>query len=455
MRRTLRGCLFVMLLLSVVVFLYACGEKHTFQVSDMETPYTNVKLASVDGANDVMLDEDNTKKCMSLFDGLIFEQTQSGGKFTDKSYSLIFMNGEKAVDSMQFSEDGKTIAYGGYFYQLKEETYNSEQLLLFFEEQKAMEEQKKPAEAAKTDEETGTENETESVPESETEGQRETKEEQPDEIFAGEEFDGQFPEDSRIAAIRGGYSCRIDLDGDGEKEEVLYEVQSADGVHAEVLFALGTVLQDGMLDYSATMNWKNGESLPFADLIAPCAGAYWVADLDSTDSYYEIVFLDYGEREDPVYHFIRYEEGELVYLGEIPSDSGLTIKGDGKVTASGRLSILQSWNAPFTWILEDEKLQHPEEEWYYPYVNAAVQQNTKQVKGITVYAEADLESEKVTVEPSEDVVTFGTTDNKNWVQFFRADGISGWIYLKDGMYIEAEGEEYFTWEVFEDLYLVG
>lgn len=449
MRRTLRSCLVFILLLFAVVFLYACGEKHTFQISDMGTAYTNVKLASVDGTNDVVLDEDNTKKCMSLFDGLIFEQTQSGGKFTDKSYSLIFMNGEKPVDSMQFSEDGTTIAYGGYFYQLKEETYRPEQILLFFEEQRLIEEQMKQEEAAEPSEEPA-EAETETEPESEPAGQKEPEEEAPDEVFSGEEFDGQFPEDNKIIAVRAGYSCAADMDGDGKKEEILYEVQSADGIHAELLFAVWTEKQGGEGEYVST--WKNGEALPFSELAVPDAGAYYLADLDSTDSYYEIVIADYGEHGETVYHFVRYAEGEMVYLGVMPSESLPVIKGDGKVTASERLSVLQIWNAPFTWVLEEEKLKRREEEWYYPFVSAVPQENTKQVKAVNVYAEADLEAEQTRVEPLEEFISFGTTDNKNWVQFFRADGVSGWIYLKDGKYIESDGEEVPVSEVFEGLY---
>lgn len=454
MKRKIRGSIFLMLLFSVVVFLDACGEKHTFQVSALEKPYTNVKLASVREEEDVVLDEGDTKECMSVFDDLVFVQTQSGGNFTDKAYSLIFLDGETPVDSMQISEDGKTIAYGGFFYQLEEESYDIEVILNCFEKQKLLnEEQKKQEEMQQAKEVSEQETETESESESETVGTKEEENGQTGEIFAEDEFDGQFPGESKIIAVHGGCSCAVDLDGDGNKEEILYEVQSFDGIHSEVLFLVQTVSENGEPEYAAA--WRNDEALPFADLVNPCADAYYLTDLDSTDSGYEVVILDYGESADPVYHFIRYEAGELVYLGEVPSDSTPAVKGDGTVIASGRLSVLQSWNAPFTWVLENERLEHPEEEWYYPYVNAVMQEKTRQVKPVVVYAEPEPEAEQRIVEPSEEVISFGTTDNKNWVQFFRSDGVSGWIYLKDGNYLEVDGVEYHDSEVFENLYYVG
>lgn len=439
----------MLLLVLVVVFLYACGEKQTFQVSEIGKPYTHVKLATVGDADGIVLDEENTKQCMALFDEIVFEQTQSGGNFTDKSYSLIFLDGDTPVDSMQISEDGKTVSCGGFFYQAKEGTYNIELILDYFEKQKRKEEEQE--EVRQTEAESGpeTEEEPESVMTVEDGEESGTSEE----FYAGEEFDGQFPEESRIIAIQEEASYAVDLDGDGNKEEILYEVQACEGVQEEVLFAVYDITQEGEAEYVSS--WRDGEVFSFADLEAPCTSAYYLADLDSTDSYYEIAILDYGPSEDPVFHFIRLEAGELVYLGEVPSDSLPVIKGDGTVIASGRLSILQTWNAPFTWVLENEELKHPEEEWYYPYVNAAIQEKPKQVKSVTVYEEPDRESEKKIVEPSEETISFGTTDNKNWVQFFRSDGIAGWIYLEDGTYMEADGEEYSVWEVFEDLYCVG
>lgn len=439
----------MLLLVLVVVFLYACGEKQTFQVSEIGKPYTHVKLATVGDADGIVLDEENTRQCMALFDEIVFEQTQSGGNFTDKSYSLIFLDGDTPVDSMQISEDGKTVAYGGFFYQAKEENYNIESILDYFEKQKREEAEQEEATQTEAESEPETEEEPESVM-TEEDGEESGPLE---EYFTGEEFDGQFPEESRIIAIQGGASCAVDLDGDGNKEEILYEVQSCDGIQEEVLFAVYDITQENEAEYVSS--WRDGEVFSFAELEAPCTSAYYLADLDSTDSYYEIVILDYGPSDDPVYHFIRLETGELVYLGEIPSDSLPVVKGDGTVIASGRLSILQTWNAPFTWVLENEELEHPEEEWYYPYVNATIQEKPKQVKPVTVYEEPNPESEKKIVEPSEETISFGTTDNKNWVQFFRSDGIAGWIYLKDGIFMEADGEEYSVWEVFEDLYCVG
>ncbi len=441
-RRNRAAVLFLLLCFSMF-FLNSCGEKKTFQVNELEPLYTNVKLASV-GAEDIVLDEEKTKLCMAVFDGLTFKQTQSGGKFTDKSFSLVFLDGEKAVDSMQVCEDGRTIFYGGFFYQLEEENYDIEFLLQCFEEQK--EPETDVAEAAPEESEN-----TLPAPEQET-----TPEESSDTELTAADFERQKVWE--ISAV--GYECKIDLDGDGKKESILYEVQGdgSDGESGEVLFIVRTDIEDG--EGRLVTDWKNNDQAPLSMFCSPATEGYYIVDLDSTDSSYEIALLDYGPSGDPEFYFVRYEEGKLVYLGSVPTDWSdksleLDVKGDGKVTCSGRLSILQTWNAPFVWELEEGKFKQIEEEWYYPYVNANSQQSIKQLQPVTVYAEADLKAENTVVEPTEDIVTFGTTDNKNWVQFFRTDGISGWIYLEDGGGMMINGESVPAHDVFSDLNFAG
>lgn len=434
----------------VAVGVFACGEKNRFDVSMMEKEFSNVKLASVGGTFDIILNEERTQKFMDLFEGLVFEQTQSAGSLSEKSYSIIFLNGKVAVDSIQISGDGQTITYGGYFYQLEEGTYNSAEMLHLFEEQQE--------EDAPEETESVTSKQEETAPDS-NDGEttyidEKQKEKEKDLIYRENQTQTQWIEltqedftDKKIIAVPGGSACQADLDGDGTAEEILYEVQWAgDGGEPELLFAIGGV---------GCSNKFRGE---WAYLVTPSNETYFVTDLDSTDKYLEIAVLDNGPSADPEFHFIRYKNGELFYLGSVFTDtvySNLTLKGDGKIIGSGRLSLLQTWAAPFTWYTNGDSIQLLEEEWYYPYVNSNAEQKVKQLKPITVYAEADLEAEKTQVEAADAVVTFGMTDNKNWVQFFRGDGVTGWIYLKDGFYLEGDGEEIMVTEAFENLSMAG
>lgn len=256
-------------------------------------------------------------------------------------------------------------------------------------------------------------------------------------------------EEYNIIAIPVGVGCDVDLDGNGTLEEIVYEPQSSDGVNYEFLFDIRDTEEEmftgGMDGWNITkMCW-------------PSMDYYYVMDLDSTDSYRELVFLDEGPSEDPEFHFLRHHDGETFYLGSVFTDSScedLVIKGDGKITGSGRLSVLQTWNAPFTWVVENEKIQPADEEWYYPYDRTGFGQEIKLIKKISIYKEADLESETIDVKPSDEAVMFTCTDNKNWVQLKMGD-VEGWIYLKEGLWMEIDGEEVPSEQVFDGLFFAG
>lgn len=441
MRKKLHRYLAVLLIVIVAVGVYACGEKNTFQVSGIKKEYTNVKIASIDDRGEIILNEKRTQEFWELFEGVTFEQTQSAGGLTEKTYSIVILNGEVPVDSLQISADGTIITYGGYFYRLKEGNFDTEKWQSLLEAQRQEEKENKP------ETEEGLLESAEEQEESETEpaSEEQQAEEQQGTFYIVEKDDFDA---SKIIAVPAWPECEADLDGDGSMETIVYEVQSADDIHKELLFLVYDSEGNICTQTEGTApEWEN----PFLE-------GYFIMDLDSTDDYLEIAVLDDGPSGDPTFHVIRYDAGKLIYMGGIFTDSPydeLKIKGDGKVTGSGRLSVLQSWRAPFTWVIEAGRLQLLEEEWYYPYVNSYSEVTVRQIAPITVYEEADLEAPATEVQPSGEVVTFGTTDNKNWVQFFRGDGIEGWIYLEDGFLMESGGEKINVMEIFENLNMAG
>ena len=442
MKKKLHRYLAILLILLVAVGVYACGEKNTFQFSEIEKEYTNVKITSF-GDTAVILDEERTEEFLQLFTGLQFEQTQTVGGLNEKTYSVVLLNGDDPVDSIQISEDGSTITYSGYFYRLQDGNFDAEKMQLLVNAQK--EEQK--ADEPETEEVVQETTEEQEESESEVFTVEENGKEKEDELVFGKDDFGT----NKVIAVPAWPECKVDLNGDGRMETIIYEVQSADDVHMELLFLIYD--SEGNLCVE-----KEREKNKRSALVNPSMEGYFLMDLDSTDDYLEVAILDEGPSADPEFHIIRYDGENLIYLGSVFTDSPyeeLIIKGDGKVIGAGRLSILQTWAAPYTWVVEGDSIHLSKEEWYYPYVNTNTETAVKQILPITVYEEADLESPSMEVEPSEEVVTFGTTDNKNWVQFFRGDGISGWIYLEDGFYMESGGERISVMDIFENLIMAG
>lgn len=453
--KKLHRYLAVLLTVLVAVGIYACGEKNTFQISGIEKEYTNVKIASIDDMGDIVLNEKRTEEFGSLFEGLVYEQTQSAGGLNERSYSLILLNGDVPVDSVQIAETGTTVAYGGYFYRLKEGNFDTEKWRLLMEEER--EEQKKNEASAKEPVKESLQEDGEEM--GEPEGRTDTEPQQTEEQVTQEEG-GKEPEDdfiildrsdfetSKIVAVPSWPECRVDLDGDGSGETIVYEVQSADDIHKELLFLIYD--SEGNF-YSETEGtspvWEN-----------PLPEGFFIMDLDSKDAYLEIAVLDDGPSGDPRFYIMRYDTGKLIYMGEIFTDSPygeLKAAGDGKIVGSGRLSVLQTWRAPFTWVVEGNRIRLLEEEWYYPYVNSTAETTVRQKGEITLYEEPDLGAKSIQLPPSGDTVTFGMTDNKNWVQFFRADGTEGWIYLEDGYYIRSKEERISVTDLFENLNMAG
>jgi len=430
----------VLLIVITAVGVYACGEKDRFQVSEIRKECTNVRISSIDDAEDIVLDEKGTQEFWELFEEVTFEQTQSAGGLTEKMYSLVLLNGEVPVDSIQISEDGTMITHGGYFYRLKEGSFDTEKWQSLLEEKRTVQKENEPeaeeslSERAEEQEESGTEPVFE-----------EQAAEEQSALFVVENGDLGV---SNIIAVSAGPECKVDLDGDGSMESIIYEVQSSDGIHNELLFLV--------YDSEGNICSQTEGTIPEWENLSQ--EGYFIMDLDNTDNYLEIAILDDGPSGDPTFYVIRYDAGKLVYMGGIFSDSPydeLKIKGDGKVTCSGRLSILQSWRAPFTWVLETDRVRLLEEEWYYPYVNSYTETTVRQTAAITVYEEADLEAAAMVLKPSGEAVTFGMTDNKNWVQFFRGDGVEGWIYLEDGFFMESDGEQISVMDIFENLNMAG
>ena len=77
----------------------------------------------------------------------------------------------------------------------------------------------------------------------------------------------------------------------------------------------------------------------------------------------ELAIADEGSDGDMITHYFRYQQGELLYLGQIsglPDDHTTIFHGDGTVSAMTRLNVMQSWSGLRTYVLSEGQIQKVE-----------------------------------------------------------------------------------------------
>ena len=245
----------------------------------------------------------------------------------------------------------------------------------------------------------------------------------------------------------------LDLDGDGQQDtlelnrEEMQRGMASDTWTEPVLSSLrvnGKELadpqsKDSLGDYGVRM-------------VRPETDRFFITDLDTGDHALEIALLDAGVGGDAVTWYFHYRNGELIPVGCLPGcpdDEVSRRDGSGNVMAEGRLSLLQTWHATFSYALREDRLEEVPQSWYIPLQEF---QNVVTLKqALTLYASPDLKSETVTVKPSEEPVTFPTTDNVHWVQMCLTGRTAGWLYMEDPVTVRSSGERFRTMDVFDNL----
>jgi hypothetical protein len=219
-----------------------------------------------------------------------------------------------------------------------------------------------------------------------------------------------------------------DLNGDKAADTVFYgtEVIQENGYNYEE-----PLLKINGIEY----NYKYLEE-KFEVFIMSCSHTgYYIMDIDTSDSYREIAILDEGPSDDPVTHFFRFDGKELLYCGSVtdfPERSTFHAYGDGSITASKRLGILQTWWAEATWKLnEDCILEEQISDFYYPYQTITDECTTNYaMNDLTLFKEPDKNSASVTIKKGERI-QLTATDNLNWVQITSENAAVGWFYMND------------------------
>ncbi|MFB0919292.1 MAG: hypothetical protein QMB62_00185 [Oscillospiraceae bacterium] len=233
--------------------------------------------------------------------------------------------------------------------------------------------------------------------------------------------------------VKAGTSVTVDLNSDGKKEEVCYDLID-DTSDTSFSGKIPRLLINGIDCY----NVASSNQEIYIDNPEPAY--YCITDIDTLDNMLEIALMDYGPSSDYMTHFFRYDGTGLIYYGymsgmiisSFTDKSDLTFNGDGTINSYMRLSVLQTWWAEAKWKLTDSGLEPVEQKLYYPVCptefGADPHTNVTLNIDIEVYEKNDFESAK-SVLPSGTALTFIATDNKEWVLAKTSDGTECWIHL--------------------------
>jgi hypothetical protein len=211
-------------------------------------------------------------------------------------------------------------------------------------------------------------------------------------------------------------SC--DLNGDGAEEKIIYRKS-----RQELIINNKTI------------------KLNLEDL----ADSFAIVDLDQKDKFKEILISDYGPSDDYSTWYYYFDGTNIVKMGETEGlfDSGINFDGSGRITASTRGHILQTWFFDKNFQLSKEhKLAEVFQELYPTDYDVSLKIPLKLYKNRTDSVPSLLVSKS-------QVVKIIGTDDKEWCLIKTANGTKGWIGVDDYSTIRNNGLP--AWEVFEGL----
>lgn len=215
----------------------------------------------------------------------------------------------------------------------------------------------------------------------------------------------------------------IDLDGDGEKEQVYYTTVMED----EDNFVGKMTLQVRKTDRENTVKETSAE-LEELNLHPNC---YVVTQDGKT---WKIIVASNGPSSDYSMSFYNYNLGKLEKLGVINSYvESLKVYPD-KMLAMVETFHLECQRMELEYTIENEALKWVEKDYYkYAETNATV------LKDIILYAEKDSKNTVRTLKAGDEIVVLGG-DLSQWVQLeVKSTGEKGWIKVIDGECDLADG----------------
>lgn len=223
--------------------------------------------------------------------------------------------------------------------------------------------------------------------------------------------------------INLGETVSVDLDGDGKLENIYYSLED---------FKINEVSYKKEIE---DVYWDSPDQYTFI-----------VVDLDKKDNQKEIVLKVEGPSDDPAAHFYTYKNG-LVKLGKAETALNYTsFDGEGNFYGDVRLNVLQTWFAPETWSLKNNKIVRNTDHIYYP--NQYIGSKVILKEELPIHKKLTDSDEPIIVKPQEVKIT--RTDNKRFCYLEAMDGTTGWFEVVDFYKIVSLDNEIAT-NVFEGL----
>ena len=252
-----------------------------------------------------------------------------------------------------------------------------------------------------------------------------------------------------LVEISAGQTVTVDLDGDGQEEEIYYPAEKS-------------AMENNSMEITLMISGEKFRLTVDENIIREAIG---LVDINSEDGKYELAIRATGPSDDYVTAFYRYENGEIKEIGRtgcvIDRDSINTWKaylnGDGSIYGDRTLGILEIRQLDARWELDPktDTLQLDEEKnynyfsdnWVEPFIGWRWEHPYELTGGILIYDQMDRTSEHMTITGDKArIIQFLSTDGKNWVEaeiFMDGEFKRGWLYIKDFIEIEV-GEDQFA-----------
>jgi len=235
----------------------------------------------------------------------------------------------------------------------------------------------------------------------------------------------------------------VDLDEDGQAEQVAYEILTEDGYDVGYRLTIGQseIVREGCAMDTDVYLLKLTEYTPAMVLVC-----------------------DYGPSDDFVTYFHVYQEGSISYIGYIPSLAESMRIRDGVITASVRGGVLHTWyhDADFS-IAHSSGIDYTSEDFFVP-VEWAVYEIPRCLypMGTIVTLKVDLpllagmnDPEQYALLPAGSKAILCATDDRKWVciQSMEDAHVRGWMELSGESGFECVIGEATLWsdEVFNGL----
>jgi hypothetical protein len=221
-----------------------------------------------------------------------------------------------------------------------------------------------------------------------------------------------------IKIYKADITVSIDLNGDGVNEKVIYKPGSS---------------QLLINNKSVTYNFDTPVE------------SFAIADLDTKDSFKELLVSDYGPSDDYSTNYYYFDGTNIVKMGETEGlfKSGIKLDGQGKLIAPTRGSILQTWFFDKSFqISKDHKLAEIYQELYSTDSEVTLKMALK------LYKNKGDTTPSITVNKGQKANIIGT-DDKEWCLIKTSNGTKGWIALDSFTVLRNNGLE--AQDVFDGL----